>query len=284
MMSRTCSPLSELSIASVCCSERAIAMRNQPISISHRPPMFRQANSSARPIRISTPPRPCPASWAARLARRRSPQCRQSSPRRIRPPSSGAPGSRLKTASTTFIRASQARAAVTTVGPRTTCASSAPAPNTIDAAKLVAGPARAISRSASAVGGQPFQLGGPAEHPQGDRANGDALPDGHHRVRDLVGGQGRDEQDPPGYSHGPVDDVALVRDDRRQHVDGQDLGDQPEHDQDGPVHPDRDAGHPPEPDALLHAAIALSRVTSPASVRPGAAGRGGLPEVMGPSV
>ena len=71
-------------------------------------------------------------------------------------------------------------------------------------ARLAAGPASAIRRSARGVGRVAVQFGHPAEHPQCDRAHPHPVAAGHQRVRQLVGQQRDQEQDRSDAPGGPV--------------------------------------------------------------------------------
>ena len=97
MTSRTRSPASAAVEVLVAASAVAALMTNMPIKASHSPSASPQNSSSATPAAISTAPSTRPAAAADWVARARSPCRIHRTARRIRPPSSGAPGSRLKT-------------------------------------------------------------------------------------------------------------------------------------------------------------------------------------------
>ena len=143
------------------CSAVAPPRMNHPTSASHRPAAL-PAKASSRPTAIRTMPSIRPARAATIAARSRSPRRHHSTARRTRPPSSGAPGSRLNTASITLTQASQTSAVPGRPDVPTARASAAltrPMP------RLVAGPASATSPSARAVGlGPPSWVNPPSIH------------------------------------------------------------------------------------------------------------------------
>ena len=111
--------------------------------------------NTTTPNETSTAATTLPAWAAATEARVRSPQRRQSTERRMRPPSSGAPGMRLKTASKRLICHSQASKAVASPWMPAATASAWAAPKSAASPMLVAGPTAAIRKSASGVWASP---------------------------------------------------------------------------------------------------------------------------------
>ncbi len=124
---------------------------------------------STAPNTISSVPRERPLRAATVAARKRSPVRHQTIARSTRPPSSGAPGSRLNNASTILVAASQPSAAVTALPGSTVDAVAAAARNTTPKARLVAGPAIAIRKSLRAS--------------RGSSPNSDAPPNSHSTIR-----------------------------------------------------------------------------------------------------
>ncbi len=155
MMSPTRSPARAAAAVSAVASAAAALITNTPIRASHSPSASAQSRTSPRPAIMSTAPMARPAAAADCAARTRSPVRRHRNARRIRPPSSGAPGSRLKTASRAFIAASQPSAATAIPGPPPARTAAAIPPKISPAARLAAGPAAAIRTSARAVDGSP---------------------------------------------------------------------------------------------------------------------------------
>ena len=89
-----------------CCSSAVAALTtNQPISASHIPPIPQPVTTCSTPRAIMTKPRTRPDRAAFTAAVCRSPRHRHKAARNTRPPSSGAAGIRLNTASTALVAA-----------------------------------------------------------------------------------------------------------------------------------------------------------------------------------
>ena len=179
--SRTRRPSSAERVSSRSRSAAAVPVMNRPMTIVHRPPRSAPITSSSTPNPIRPKPMIRPRRAASSDARSRSRPKRQAIARTIRPPSSGAPGSRLNTASTRFTRASHAAASATSAtpdpaAPAATSDSAAPAatpepatagsahaarPNIPPSTRLTTGPDPAMRSSCPGVGASPSSLATP---------------------------------------------------------------------------------------------------------------------------
>lgn len=155
--------------------------------------VVRYANCQ-HPRPMSATPIPLPARAATSKARRRSPVQRQTAERRSLPPSSGAVGSGLNTASRWLIAASQP---MTRPGPGPTGRQQQRAETTEQQRHQQAegGTGRGDPELAAPAAWLAAQPGHPAEHPQGDAVDVLSLMAGHHGVRQLVPEQAGEEGD-----------------------------------------------------------------------------------------
>ncbi len=127
-------------------------MRNQPSSAAHRPDRSCPYSTATNPVTTMSQPSARPAAEASRVARSRSPVRCHKYARSSRPPSSGAAGSALKTASRTLIAASQANASTTSPDVWSASSPAATPASTPPATRLVRGPTPAMRSSAAGVG------------------------------------------------------------------------------------------------------------------------------------
>ena len=116
----------------------------------------------------------------------------------MRPPSSGAAGSRLKTASIPLTSASQAKTAAN--GAVDSPTSHAAPPSSRARAIDTAGPAAAIRSSLRGGRRLLVELGQPAQEPQGDATDAHPLAERHERMTQLVGQHRRQEHHCPGHT------------------------------------------------------------------------------------
>ena len=127
-------------------SARALTAMNSPVSPSHRP--GRPVTISPRPTAPRPQPMTRPACPASRIARYRLPCIPQRTARTMRPPSSGAPGSRLNRPRATLTMPSQASTRTTASGASRPLAPKAAENVTTPMTMLASGPAAAIHPSA----------------------------------------------------------------------------------------------------------------------------------------
>ncbi len=137
--------------AACCSSARATVTMNRPIRIHQRPSPEPVNSRRHAPSSVSPKPKPRPARALQIAARARSPFHAHSAARRMRPPSRGAAGIRLNTASTTLIAARYAAMPTISTPASTVTSSTASSPNSAATSRLVSGPAAAIRRSARGV-------------------------------------------------------------------------------------------------------------------------------------
>lgn len=126
----------------------AAPIRNQPIRASHSPPKPTPARNCHSPSPISTAPSTQPARAATTDAFVRSPVAFHTAARSSRPPSSGAAGSALKTASSTLMPASQASEPSSSPSTPATASTTAIAPKKSPISRLTSGPTPAMRSSA----------------------------------------------------------------------------------------------------------------------------------------
>ena len=125
--------------------------------------------------------------------RRGSPTVR---PARMRPPSSGAAGIRLKTASTTFTKASQPIAETTSDDTRPLAAPAIASEEEADAERDArGGPGGGDPQLGTGRRHRAAELRDPAEQPERDALDLHAVAPGDDRVGELVGEQGGEEED-----------------------------------------------------------------------------------------
>ena len=140
-------------------------------------------------------PRPhLPPAAATRVAREKLPVPRQIAARRILPPSSGRPGTRLKTATPRFTSASVSNTASAPVHPSRS-ARPAPSASTLPIATDVAGPASATANSEPGVGSSPSISATPPKQEQRDALHTDAEAPRDDGVCDLVDRQAAEERE-----------------------------------------------------------------------------------------
>ena len=246
--SRTVSP-ARISARTAYCSVAAPLRMNHPMStvqIPRAPP----TRTSRTPRATRTMPRTRPACAALVAARARSWPRHHSMARRSRPPSRGAPGSRLKIAEQ-HVDAGEPRE-----GGRHECpAARGPAvrrPRGAGAGRADGEAGRRPGRRDEGVGARrgrlALQLGQPAQHPQGDPSDPDAVVPRGHRVRDLVGEKGREEQRRHHHAGDPVARGRRAGQAGGELHRGDEDGEEHHGDDDGPVRLDRDA----EPPAQRH--------------------------------
>lgn len=113
MASRTGTPASTPRSWACRPSAVAAATRNQPISASQRPPNAPVLMNAISPNTTSSHPKTRPAAVAPAVARSRSPVRHHRNARSSLPPSRGAAGTALKTASSTLMPASHATISTT---------------------------------------------------------------------------------------------------------------------------------------------------------------------------
>src|SRR5690554_4709205 len=155
MTSLTRTPRSFSPTVTACSSAIAALTRKNPISASHSPPNHCHSSAPPIPRTISANPKKRPARVAITAARARSPVAFHTAARSTRPPSSGAAGTRLNSASSTLIAARYASVAVVRPSPTTTSETTEVTPNSPPSTRLVAGPTAATARSAPGERGSP---------------------------------------------------------------------------------------------------------------------------------
>ena len=130
--------------------ERAACCKKRPTRTSHTPPTRSPVSTRSAPSAISTSATPVPQRLATRVACSRCPLHHQSAARRMRPPSSGKPGTRLNTPTMRLMTTRYPATAWNAAEPSSRRSSARQSPAI---AKLVSGPTMAINISARGVGG-----------------------------------------------------------------------------------------------------------------------------------
>lgn len=161
MASRTRTPAKTARNCACCPSAVAAAIRNQAIMTSHSPPTTSPRANSNRPTRRRNQPNPRPAAAAPAAALARSPVRHHRKARSSRPPSSGAAGTELNSASRRLITASHVSASLASPGPAEVSTSHAPSAKPPPRTRLTSGPTPAIRSSAAGVDASDLSLATP---------------------------------------------------------------------------------------------------------------------------